>query len=136
VATLAAMENCRKSGNSEWLDKHETTLDIFERWLPSGSGIDCGTTIDREATTRNKLVLKFSYHHMNDNGMYCGWSEYKFTVKPCLLFGIELTISGRDKNGLKDYLYEVYSHALQSLVWQTEDCVWHYGLYENRHISE
>lgn len=130
VSVLNAIDNCRKSGNSEWLERHETTLEQLSKFLPSGSGIDCGTTLDRDSSNSEKLVFTFSYHHMDENGMYCGWTEHKLTIRASLQFGIDLRISGRDRNGIKEYLHETYQYALTSKVWQDDSCQWHSEQFE------
>ena len=38
------------------------------------------------------------------------------TVKPSLIFNIELSISGRDRNWIKEYLYQTYECALREGV--------------------
>ena len=131
ASLLSARENCRNTNNTEWEDKHEDTLThLVKNYLPSGSGIDCGTKLDLDASTPEKLVFTFGYHHMNDGGYYDGWTEHTMIVRPSLQFGFYLRISGRDRNGVKDYLYETYQYALTQDVWQTDDCKWHSGIYE------
>lgn len=129
-SVLSAIDNCRKSGNNSWLDRHESTIKTLVDFLPSGSGIDNGVTLDRDASTPEKLVFTFGFHHMNDTGMYDGWTQHTLTVKPSLQFGIDIRISGRDRNQIKDYLYEIFQNALTDTVWQSADCVWHYSAYE------
>jgi hypothetical protein len=79
--------------------------------LPSGSGIDCGTTLERDDCKPGKLVLSLSYHHMAESGMYDGWTEHKVIVTPSF-DGIDMRITGPNRNDIKDYLYEVYHYAL------------------------
>lgn len=113
ASRLNAIENCEKRENWEWRDKHEEAIrEIARNHLPSGSGIDTGTRIDFDKSNPEKIVLLMSYHHMNENGMYDGWTDHTITVRPSLQFGFNLTISGRNRNDLKDYLHEVYEHAL------------------------
>lgn len=114
--TLQAIENCRQSGNSVWLDKHCDTLDQLEAMLPSGSGIDNGTHLDRDRSTPNKIVLTFGFHHMDENGYYDGWTDHTLTVRPSLAFGIDLKITGPNRNEIKDYLHETYHHALDTTL--------------------
>jgi len=102
-------------GNKEWEDKHGDILDSIEKILPRGSGIDSGTTIDREKTTRSKIVLNTSYHHMDTNGYYDGWTEHTVIVTPSF-DGIDIRITGRNRNDIKDYLHEIFDHALSQQV--------------------
>lgn len=115
ASLLIAVENCRKAGNNEWLDKHETRIGELCSMLPSGSGIDSGTILDRDRCSPGKLVFTLGFHHMNDNGMYDGWTEHILTVTPSF-DGIDLRFTGRNRNDIKDYLHEVYYHALTQNV--------------------
>lgn len=83
----------------------------LEDLLPSGSGIDCGTKIDLEKSRWNKIVLTFSFHHMDEHGGYCEWSNYKAVIRPDWQ-GIRVEIFGKNKNGILDYLGDLYHHAL------------------------
>ena len=103
-----ARKNCYESGNHVWYDRWEDILDNIERnFLPSGSGIDSGTKIDRDRSTANKIVLTTEFHHMNDAGFYDGWTEHTITVTPTFE-SINLKIGGRNRNQIKDYLYDVF----------------------------
>ncbi len=118
IATLVtAIENCRKSGNHEWEHKHgEALRAIVREHMPSGSGIDCGTLLDDDATSAECLAFIVQYHHMNDAGMYDGWTSHVIRARPSFLHGVALTISGPDRNGMKDYLHDVYQAALLAEV--------------------
>ena len=83
----------------------------LEDLLPSGSGIDNGTKIDLEKSRANKIVLTFSFHHMDEHGGYCGWSDYKAVLRPGW-HGVELEIFGKDKNGILDYLHDTFRHQI------------------------
>lgn len=113
IATkLAAIENCRASNNVEWLQRWKDALtDIMRERMPSGSGIDCGTKL-HEASTPDCLRLVVEFHHMDACGGYCGWTSHVITVRPSLAHGFTLAVSGRDRNGIKDYLCDVYNVAL------------------------
>ena len=108
---LMAIESCKKSNNAEWLDKHTEKLIELEKRLPSGSGIDCGTKIDTRDLKANQFKLTVSFHHMDENGFYDGWTDHVITVRPSF-GGIDLTISGKNKNDIKGYLLDTYYHAL------------------------
>lgn len=131
ASLIEARQNCRKANNTEWFDKHEETiLSLVKDFMPSGSGIDSGTEIDLDRSKPDKLVFTFGYHHMNENGYYDGWTHHTLIVRPSLAHGIDITISGRDRNQIKDYLHETYRHALVSLVWQERDSLtWRSSIY-------
>lgn len=110
---IQAYQNCIKSNNEEWQHNHaQAAYKLTYEYLPSGSGIDCGTKLDIDASNADKLVFLVSYHHMDENGMYDGWTEHTIIVKPSLTSGIELRLTGRDRNSIKEYLYEVFYSAL------------------------
>ena len=103
LAALSTVHEDIASDDLDWLEKE---------YLPSGSGFDAGTKIDREASGKNKIVLTTSFHHMNDAGYYDGWTEHKIIIRPDLEFGFTFTISGRDKRGIKDYIGDIFQNAL------------------------
>lgn len=113
IASLVqARKNCESSNNSEWFAKHTEALRKIERnELPRGSGVDHGTTIDLDASTIDKIVLNTSFHHMNENGFYDGWTEHKVIATPAFQ-GVNLKITGRDRNGIKEYLGDLFYTAL------------------------
>jgi len=113
MSTYEARENNVKSGNQEWLAIHSQQLGSLFSLLPSGSGIDSGTTV--KAVSADRLLLACSYHHMNDVGYYDGWTEHIIRVTPDWR-GIKITISGPNRNEIKDYLYDVYHAALTAPV--------------------
>lgn len=107
---LDAKKRCEKEGN-EWAEKHAETLEwLNKQFFPSGSGIDSGTELWEPNCTADKLVLFCSYHHMNDNGMYDGWTEHKIIITPDW-GGINVKVTGRDRNNIKDYLIGVFECA-------------------------
>ena len=117
---VRAYGNCLNSANTEWESKHKDTIEeLVKNHMPSGSGIDCGTKLDLDASLRadgNKLYFTFSFHHMNENGYYCGWSDYRAIVSADLQSGFKLKITGRDINDIKSYLYDTFSYALEKEI--------------------
>lgn len=113
LAGLAdAYHRCLKTGN-EWAAKHRERAEYIARnYLPSGSGIDTGTTFDIDASTGERLVLRTEFHHMNDGGYYDGWTQHDITVKASLIHGLALRIGGRNRNDIKEYLHDVFREAL------------------------
>ena len=109
---LQAIRNCNESCNVEWLEKHQETLDAIARHcLPRGSGFDAGTTIDEESTPQ-RIILHTSFHHLDENGFYCGWSDHDVIVSPCLMFDFQTRITGRDKRDIKDYIQSEFNYRL------------------------
>lgn len=115
--TLGAYQNCVKSGNEEWKNKHYDKMYEMIEELPHGSGIDGETRFSIEKSTPNKLVIHIEYHCMDDNGMYAGWYPYKIIVTPSLQNDFDLRIVGKDNpNMVKEYLYEVFQDAFSEEV--------------------
>lgn len=112
---MVAIENCCKSGNAEWEAKHSEHLSsLVASFLPSGSGWDCGTALDRDASLPSKLVFYGSFHHMDEQGYYDGWTEHRITVRPAFN-GLDVSVSGKDRNGVKDMLVEDFDLALSKV---------------------
>lgn len=86
-------------------------LDSLIRDLPSGSGWDIGTRLDWDESTSQKLIFHGSFHHMSETGMYSGWTDHKIIVRPCLLFDFVVDVTGRNRNGIKDYLTDLFYNA-------------------------
>ena len=117
IATaVQARINCKERNYTEWYDKWTETIERETGNLPSGSGIDSGVKFDFDASTPEKLVFLFGFHHMNENGMYDGWTEHSLIVTPSLQFGFHIRITGKDRNDVKDYLYETFQYALAEEV--------------------
>ena len=124
LATLVdACHRCADTGNIEWRNRHGDELcRLCARYLPAGSGLDLGPRLDLGASTGEKLVFaRCDFHHMHpETGMYDGWTEHTVTVRPSLQFGFRLSISGRNRNGIKDYIAEVFGEILNTEVVETE----------------
>jgi hypothetical protein len=111
----AISEAVQASGNDA---QHEMIEDL-QKLLPSGSGIDSGCKIDLVKSTKNKIKIDFGFHHMNESGTYDGWTDHTLTIEPCLSFGFSLKITGRNRNQIKDYLYETFDYVLNQEVEKT-----------------
>ena len=118
ASTIQARLNCIDSVNTLWEEKHSATIKWFEKnLLPSGSGIDSGCTIDLTRSHDENIVINTSYHHMNENRFYDGWTEHTVTIRPAF-DGLNIRISGRDRNQIKDYLHDTFDGALNTMVAQ------------------
>ncbi len=115
ASTLIAYKNCENVRNSEWKQKWDERLTALEGELPSGSGFDNGTAFNRDASNDRKLVFETSFHHMNDVGMYDGWTEHTVTVVPTFT-GVDIKVSGRNRNDIKDYIADAFLIAFDMEV--------------------
>lgn len=113
---IIARANCVKAGNDEWFEKHTQVIRALQDELPSGSGFDSGTKVDLDRSSADKLVLTTAFHHMNENGMYDGWTEHDVIVTPSLAFGFDLRITGRDRNDIKECMHEMFQAALSAEI--------------------
>lgn len=120
--TLEASIISRSRNNAEWAAAHQVSIDrLTNEFMPSGSGIDSGTKFDFGASKPNRLVFTTSYHHMDEHGGYDGWSEHSVIVTPSLTRDFDIKITGRDRNEIKEYLYEVFNSALSEIIEETAD---------------
>ena len=116
ASTLQALNNCRKTENTEWINKHEEALKkIAREYLPHGSGFDRGCQITPEISRSGRIVITTSFHHMNENGYYDGWTQHKVIVMPDY-GGCKIRITGRDRNSWKEFAYDTFYYCLEVKV--------------------
>ena len=113
---VGARQNCIASGNMEWMERHEDAIESIMSTAPSGSGFDSGTKIMLDKSTSEILKFSTEYHHLNCMGYYSGWTSHSRTVRGSLQFGYTTTISGRDKDGIKEYIHDVFHTWLGEIV--------------------
>ena len=101
--SIAAYNQC----NPEWKERALDRIIEMCKDLPHGSGIDAKCDIDIVQSKEDRIVFYFEYHHMDENGYYSGWTEHNLILTPT--FGsFRMRLTGRDKNGSKDYLYQLW----------------------------
>jgi len=100
---------------SEWFDIWSDHIDTLMEQMPSGSGFDSGTKIDLSASHADKLVFTTAFHHMNENGMYAGWTDHTITVTPSFS-GFNMRVSGCNRNDIKEYIGDTFHEALRQTV--------------------
>jgi hypothetical protein len=121
AATIQARLNCLASGNAEWKLKHEDRIRELTKLLPSGSGLDNGCRLDLGASTGEKLVIETAFHHMDQHGYYDGWTEHTITVRASLISELDIHVSGRNRNEIKDYLAETFAWQLERIYIEEYD---------------
>jgi hypothetical protein len=95
---------------------HGSLMFLINSHMPSGSGIDIGTNLDSKKTREDRLVFNISFHHMDEHGAYDGWTDHQVIVTPSLTSEFTLRITGKDRNDIKEYLYETFAYALKQDV--------------------
>lgn len=93
---------------SGWHEKHEARIiEIMRDHAPHGSGFDNGCKIDFDKSTRDKLVIETAFHHMDDNGFYCGWTDHTVIVTPGF-DGVYVRVTGRNMRDIKEYISDTF----------------------------
>jgi hypothetical protein len=110
---IQARKSCEQTGNTEWFEKWSDTIKLIESLLPHGSGFDAGTKVDLDSSHADRLVFETSFHHMNEDGFYDGWTKHTIVVTPSFFGGFNMRISGRDRNAIKDYIGEEFAITLR-----------------------
>lgn len=111
--TIDAYKRCIETKNAEWERNHRDALEkLVKNHLPSGSGFDNGTKIDYSESTGEKVILITNFHHMDNSGGYTDWTSHQIKITPSLMFDFDIKISGKDKNGIKEYINDVFNSAL------------------------
>jgi hypothetical protein len=113
---LAARANCIRTDNNNWREVHqERLLKLVKNHMPSGGGFDNGTEINIDRSSGEKLVFQTAFHHMNEHGYYTGWTDHTVIARPSLLYGVTLSISGKNENGIKEYMHEAFDSVLKEV---------------------
>lgn len=106
-----------KRNNSVWVKAHTAYIrGLVKEYMPSGSGFDNGTHIDLDASKPERLKFFTSFHHMTEHGFYDGWTEHIVVVRPSLQFDFILRVSGQNRDGVKDGIYEIFNQSLLTEV--------------------
>lgn len=111
AGAVVAHLNCTKSNNLDWKDRWLARIDaLVKDVFPSGGGF-FNTGINLDKSDRNKLTLYTSYQHYDQNGYADGYTTHDVVIRADLLHGFTIDVKGRNKNGIKDYISDVFDHA-------------------------
>ena len=109
----AAALNCI----GEYKDAALQRIETLERgYLPNGGGFDSGCHIIE--ANEQKIIIKSSYHAMDEAGYYNGWYDFTITVKPEFTqTGFSAKIAGAfgKHQEIKDYIIDVFYEHLSAL---------------------
>lgn len=91
-----------------------TILNYLEdNFLPSGSGFDQASTIDRVSSGLKRVVIDTSFHHMDEYGFYDRWTYHSVHCIPDFsTYGFRLLIKGNNYKNIKDYIADAYHPIL------------------------
>ena len=93
-----------------FIDMAEARQKRITDCFPSGSGFDAGTKLISADDSR--IVFETSFHHMDENGFYDGWTEHRVTVRASLMHDFIVDVAGKNRNGIKDYIAEQFAFVL------------------------
>lgn len=114
---IQAYFNCMDTGHKYWEQKHMETIDNMLVALPNGSGFDQGVKLNLPACStrllKEKIVFEFSFHHLNENGYYDGWTDHTLIIRPAFQGGYHMHITGRNKNGIKEYFRDIFNDIFE-----------------------
>ena len=99
-----------------WAESATNILNNCNNLLPSGSGFDNGSHIDIGKSKPDRIIILTSFHHMNSSGFYEGWSEHKIIITPSLSHDFHMRVTGINKNDIKEYIAECFTHDLNVKV--------------------
>lgn len=96
--------------NEHFRPQADERVRLLVKRLPHGNGIDGETIVE---WNNGRILLKVSFHHMNENGFYTQWTDHVITISPSLTYGFDLKVSGKNVNDIKDYLGDLFNMALR-----------------------
>jgi hypothetical protein len=106
---IAGFQQCKEG----FKEIHENKINELCYLLPHGSGIDNGVKLMIEESKPERIIFYFEFHHMDENGFYSGWTEHNLTITPSFLNDFHMKISGKNKNMIKDYLYDLFYEVFE-----------------------
>ena len=108
----AIAQNARLIAEPRFQEAAKERQKRIEAALPSGSGFDAGTCILKACDAG--IVLETEFHHMDENGSYDGWTQHRVTIRASLTHGICISVSGRNRNGIKEYIADTFYHTMMA----------------------
>lgn len=103
----------KNAGNLRMAEEAEDRVrEMAKEFLPSGSGINNGTTVNLIKSNAYILEMFCIFYHI-ENGTYGPRTGHRIIASASLASGFLLTITGEDYNGIKEYLYDTFRQALE-----------------------
>lgn len=102
-------QTCIEHNNTKWM--HNSKKELEERCdLFTGGDIE-SCEVDLEKSNNKLLVLYVSFRHISEWGYNNGVTNHTIRVRPALT-EIEISVSGKDTNGIKAYLRDTFANFL------------------------
>lgn len=98
IARVASQKNTPKKGKE---------LNVLQTLLPIGNGIERGCVILLKSTEK-RIVIDTAYWHPETSR----WTEHQVVITPSFEGEINIRITGKNENNVKDYLYDIFHEAL------------------------
>lgn len=88
--------------------------EFVKQHFPSGSGFNAGTQL--RGGNSKRLTFTTAFHHMDDAGFYDGWTEHQVFIDAHLEYGFTVTVTGKNRNDIKNYIQDVFIETLQKTI--------------------
>jgi hypothetical protein len=102
-----------------FFDVNDEIEALLKETLPHGSGIDCDWCFTFQKN--GKIKCSNSWHKMDDNGFYCGFTDFYFTIdidtayrstptsnKVTRIILSPIKMSKGERSGVREYLDEMF----------------------------
>lgn len=91
--------------------KKAKELALLEKLLPIGNGVETGCVILLKSTEK-RIEVDTAYWHPNYSYETSRWTEHQVVITPSFEGEINIRITGKNENNVKDYLYDIFHEAL------------------------
>jgi hypothetical protein len=116
MASLLAEYNKYIGENEQKRMLRRAIEEFVAEYMPKGGGWKDGTSIDLTESNDSEIVLRGTYYHVISYGNYGAPTEHKILIDASLSRGFKVKVTGRDKNDVKDELYERFVGALNTTL--------------------
>jgi len=99
IARVASQKNTPKKAKE---------LSLLQELLPIGNGIETGCVILLKST-KKRIVIET---HPNDSYETSRWTAHQVIITPSFEREINIRITGKNKDNVKDYLHDIFREAL------------------------
>ena len=99
--------------------KRTKELSLLNELLPKGNGIQrqLGLPVILLESTKKRIVIDTAYRHTYDSyDTTSRWTVHQVVITPSFEGEIDIRITGKNVNNVKDYLYDVFRESLMSEI--------------------